>query len=110
MTRQLTDLTALTAEHGGAMNIESRGTEIASVVARLVELISDQPAVEAPEPQQMPERVLLTVEEVAERLGIGRTTTFRLVKTGEIESVRIGRLRRIHIDAVNAYAACLVAA
>jgi excisionase family DNA binding protein len=58
----------------------------------------------------MPERVLLTVEEVAERLGIGRTTTFRLVKTGEIESVRIGRLRRIHIDAVNAYAARLVAA
>lgn len=92
------------------MNTESRGTEIASVVARLVELISDQPPAEALEPRQMPERVLLTVEEVAERLGIGRTTTFRLVKTGEIESVRIGRLRRIHIDAINAYAARLVAA
>jgi excisionase family DNA binding protein len=92
------------------MSAASRGTEIASVVARLVELISDQPTAEVPVPRQMPERVLLTVEEVAERLGIGRTTAFRLVKTGEIESVRIGRLRRIHIDAVNAYAARLVAA
>jgi excisionase family DNA binding protein len=92
------------------MSTESRDTEIASVVARLVELISDRPPAQVPEPRKMPERVLLTVEEVAERLGIGRTTTFRLVKTGEIESVRIGRLRRIHIDAVNAYAARLVAA
>jgi excisionase family DNA binding protein len=92
------------------MSAESRGTEIASVVARLVELISDQPTAEVPVSRQIPERVLLTVEEVAERLGIGRTTAFRLVKTGEIESVRIGRLRRIHIDAVNAYAARLVAA
>jgi excisionase family DNA binding protein len=91
------------------MSAESRGTEIVSVVARLVELISDQSTAEAPVPRQMPERVLLTVEEVAERLGIGRTTAFRLVKTGEIESVQIGRLRRIHIDAVNAYAARLVA-
>jgi excisionase family DNA binding protein len=92
------------------MTTESRGTEIASVMARLVELMSHQPPDEVPEPRQTPERVLLTVEEVAERLGIGRTTTFRLVKAGEIESVRIGRLRRIHIDAVNTYAARLVAA
>jgi excisionase family DNA binding protein len=92
------------------MGTENRSTEIASVVARLVELISDQAPAEAPELRRIPERVLLTVEEVAERLGIGRTTTFRLVKAGEIESVRIGRLRRIHIDAVNAYAARLVAA
>jgi excisionase family DNA binding protein len=92
------------------MSAASRGTEIASVVARLVELISDQPTAEVPVSRQIPERVLLTVEEVAERLGIGRTTTFRLVKAGEIESVRIGRLRRIHIDAVNTYAARLVAA
>ena len=92
------------------MSTESRGTEIASVVARLVELISDQTPVEAPKPRQMPERVLLTVEEAAEQLGIGRTTIFRLVRSGEIESVRIGRLRHIHVDAVKAYAARLVAA
>jgi excisionase family DNA binding protein len=92
------------------MSAEGRDTEIALVVARLVELVSGQAPVEAPQPRQMPERVLLTVEEAAERLGISRTTTFRLVRTGEIESVRIGRLRRIHVDAVNAYATRLVAA
>jgi excisionase family DNA binding protein len=91
------------------MSTESRAIEIASVVARLVELMSNQPLAEVPETRQMPERVLLTVEEVAERLGIGRTTVFRLVKTGEIESVQIGKLRRIHIEAVNAYAARLIA-
>lgn len=92
------------------MSTENRGTEIASIVARLVELVSDQPPVETPGTRRMPDRVLLTVEEVADLLGIGRTTAFRLVKTEEIESVRIGRLRRIHIDAVNAYAARLIAA
>ncbi|HEX9334443.1 MAG TPA: helix-turn-helix domain-containing protein, partial [Pseudonocardiaceae bacterium] len=45
----------------------------------------------------MPERVLLTVEEAAKRLGIGRTTAFALVKTGEIVSVQIGRLRRVSV-------------
>jgi excisionase family DNA binding protein len=55
----------------------------------------------------MPARVLLTVEEAAERLHIGKTKTYALAKAGEIESVLIGRLRRIHIDAVNAYAARL---
>lgn len=91
------------------MRTESRAAEIASIVARLVELISDEPSAEVPETRQVPERALLTVEEVAGRLGIGRTTAFRLVKAGKIESVQIGRLRRIHIDAVNAYAARLVA-
>jgi excisionase family DNA binding protein len=57
----------------------------------------------------MPARVLLTVEETAERLHIGKTKTYALVKSGELESILIGRLRRIHIDAVNAYAARLTA-
>jgi excisionase family DNA binding protein len=49
------------------------------------------------------------VEEAAERLHIGKTKTYALVKSGELESVLIGRLRRIHIDAVSAYAARLTA-
>jgi excisionase family DNA binding protein len=40
-------------------------------------------------------KLLLTVEEAADQLGIGRTLAYALVKDGEIESVRIGRLRRI---------------
>jgi len=92
------------------MTTDPRTTEIADLLARLTVLMADQPtAAQAPASRPMPERVLLTVEEAAERLHIGKTKTYALIKTGEITSVLIGRLRRIHIDAVNAYAAGLVA-
>ena len=54
-------------------------------------------------------RRMLTVEQAAEALGIGRTTTFALVKSGELESVLIGRLRRVPADAIDAYTARLEA-
>jgi excisionase family DNA binding protein len=47
-----------------------------------------------------PHRHLLTAEEAAQVLGIGRTTVFHLLKTGQLESVRIGRHRRIPLDAL----------
>ncbi|TWP33974.1 helix-turn-helix domain-containing protein [Leekyejoonella antrihumi] len=47
------------------------------------------------------ERVVLTVEEAAERLGVGRTLVYALVKSGDIESISIGRLRRIPCDALD---------
>jgi excisionase family DNA binding protein len=52
-------------------------------------------------------KLLLTVEEAADRLGIGRTLTYALVKTGEIESVQIGRLRRIPLGALDDFLARL---
>jgi excisionase family DNA binding protein len=54
-------------------------------------------------------RLLLSVEEAAHRLGIGRTTAFYLIRSGDLDSVRVGRLRRVHVDAINAYVARLVA-
>ncbi|WP_406401127.1 excisionase family DNA-binding protein [Streptomyces sp. NBC_00879] len=51
--------------------------------------------------------VLLTVEEAAQRLRIGRTTCFKLVIAGELESVTVGRLRRVPPDALPAYVAKL---
>ena len=51
----------------------------------------------------MTSKLLLTVEEAAEQLGIGRTLAYALVKDGEIESVRIGRLRRIPAAALGRY-------
>ncbi|SQD97084.1 putative excisionase (fragment) [Parafrankia sp. Ea1.12] len=42
-----------------------------------------------------PTKVLLTVEEAAEQLTIGRTTLYGLIRTGAITSVRIGKLRRL---------------
>lgn len=90
--------------------MSTRTTEIADLLARLAVLMTEQaPTPEIPVSRPMPARVLLTVEEAAELLHIGKTKTYNLVKTGELESVLIGRLRRIHIDAVRAYAARLTA-
>lgn len=47
--------------------------------------------------------LLLTVEEAARLLGIGRTTAFALVKSGELESVPLGRLRRVPAECVTEY-------
>jgi excisionase family DNA binding protein len=51
----------------------------------------------------MPEPLLLTPEETAAQLGLGRTKTFELIREGLIESVLIGRLRRVPADAVPRY-------
>ncbi|MBE9498487.1 helix-turn-helix domain-containing protein [Streptomyces sp. GKU 257-1] len=50
-----------------------------------------------------PTLALLTVEEAARRLGIGRTVCYRLISAGELESVTVGRLRRVPADAVPEY-------
>ncbi|MGA5323607.1 helix-turn-helix domain-containing protein [Streptomyces seoulensis] len=52
-----------------------------------------------------PAPVLLTVEEAARSLRIGRTTCFSLIRTGELESLTIGGLRRVPADAPAAYLA-----
>lgn len=54
-------------------------------------------------------RVMLTPEQAADALAIGRTTLYALIKNGELESVKIGRLRRIPADAITAYTARLSA-
>jgi excisionase family DNA binding protein len=47
--------------------------------------------------------LLLTVERAAERLDVGRTKVFELMATGELESVEIGRARRIPAEALRGY-------
>ena len=54
-----------------------------------------------------PVRLVLTVEEAAECLGIGRTLMYALITTGEVESVHIGRLRRVPADALERYVSTL---
>mgnify|MGYP001791800641 CR=1 FL=1 len=49
------------------------------------------------------EHLVLTIEEAADRLCIGRTLMYSLVQAGAVESVRIGRLRRIPIDALESF-------
>ena len=56
---------------------------------RAIEQTSDQP--------------LLTVFEAARRLGIGRSLLYELLATGQMESIHVGRLRRIPTDALADY-------
>ncbi|MEV5797317.1 excisionase family DNA-binding protein [Streptomyces collinus] len=49
--------------------------------------------------------VLLTVEEAATCLRVGRTTCFSLIRSGELESLLIGGLRRVPADAPAAFLA-----
>lgn len=53
--------------------------------------------------------VLLTVEEAARAMAVGRTTVYHLLAAGSLRSVRIGRARRIPLDAIRAYVAELAA-
>lgn len=54
-------------------------------------------------------RTMLTVEQAAETIGIGRTTMFALLKSGDVESVLIGRLRRVPVSAIDGYLSRLTA-
>ena len=47
--------------------------------------------------------LLLTVEEGARRLHLSRTVIFELLRRGELESISIGRSRRIPVQALEAY-------
>lgn len=46
---------------------------------------------------------LLTVDQVAEYLGVSRTTVRKLIAERRIETYRVGRRIRIHPDAVEDY-------
>ena len=46
---------------------------------------------------------LLTVEEAAECLGIGRTKTYELMMGGDLASIKIGSRRLIPVSSVTAY-------
>jgi len=54
-----------------------------------------------------PDGLLLTVEEAARRLRLGRTLVYRLISSGQLESVTVGRLRRIPAECLAEYVATL---
>ncbi len=51
--------------------------------------------------------VLVSIEEVARLLGLGRSTAYGLVMSGELPSVKIGRSRRVRRTAVTAFVTSL---
>ena len=44
------------------------------------------------------DKLLETIEDTAERLGVSRSTVYELLKNNQIEAVKIGRSRRIVIE------------
>lgn len=53
------------------------------------------------------QRELYRPEEAAHALGLSRTVIFRLIATGELDSVKIGSTRRIPRTAITRYVASL---
>jgi excisionase family DNA binding protein len=51
--------------------------------------------------------ILYTAEEVADILHIGRSTVFKLMQKNQLESIRLGRSRRIPLDAIQDFIANL---
>lgn len=51
----------------------------------------------------MTTKMLYRVEEAGQELGVGRTRMFALIDSGEIESIKIGKSRRVPHDALLSY-------
>lgn len=49
------------------------------------------------------ERLLHSPQESAELLGVSRSQMFELLARGEVESFKIGRLRKVPREAIDAY-------
>lgn len=49
------------------------------------------------------DKELFKVDEVADICGLGRSKVFELIRSGEIESVKIGSARRVTRDAIQTF-------
>ena len=56
------------------------------------------------------DKLMLTPEEAAEALGVGRSTLYDLLRLQQIPSVKIGRSRRIPVSALRDFAERLATA
>ena len=55
----------------------------------------------------MMDKLLLTPDEAARAIGLGRSKLYELLRAGAIESVRIGGSRRVPVAAMHEYVAQL---
>jgi len=56
-----------------------------------------------PHPQAQETKKLLSADELAQELGVGRTTAYTLLWSGQIPSMKIGRLRKVRREDVEAF-------
>ena len=57
----------------------------------------------APLPESPPSPLLLSVEEAAAQIRIGRARMFELIRRGKVVSVKVGGSRRVPYDSLRAY-------
>lgn len=58
-------------------------------------------ALDAYKQERLP--VVLTAAEAMDLLGVGKNTMYRLLKSGELPAVRIGRVWRIQMEELSRY-------
>jgi excisionase family DNA binding protein len=88
------------ADHAVSLTLDQR-LRIAALLARPAQPeATPDPGPAAGTPM---EAIVLTVEETAELLKVGRTTIYDLIKGGLLDSIMIGRLRRIRYTDVTTY-------
>ena len=60
------------------------------------------------EPLVVDGHLLVTPEEAARRLSLGRTTVYELISNGKLASVRIGRSRRVPVSSLSMFVDSLI--
>lgn len=55
----------------------------------------------------MESKLLLKVAETGERLNVSRATVYNLIRDNKLDSVKVGRSRRVPVEAVERYVASL---
>ncbi|MGW0061846.1 helix-turn-helix domain-containing protein [Streptosporangium sandarakinum] len=53
-------------------------------------------------------KLLVSATEASVMLGIGKTKVYELMASGELRSVKIGRSRRIPVEALTAFVSAIV--
>jgi excisionase family DNA binding protein len=71
-----------------------------AAVTELVEALRDEIAVEARPSGREPDR-LLSIEQAAQALGIGRTALYSEIGAGRVRSVKVGRRRLVPSSAIS---------
>jgi excisionase family DNA binding protein len=73
---------------------------LTAVVTELVAALRDEIAVEARPSEREPDR-LLSIDQAARALGIGRTALYSEIGAGRIRSVKVGRRRLVPSSAIS---------